>query len=45
MNDDPIYRSRVVCASCPDGVRLELLESAVLDPETPLGEPLGPDDL
>ena len=45
VNDDPIYRSRVVCASCPDGVRLELLESPVLDPETPLGESLGPDDL
>jgi len=43
-NDDPQYQSQVLCAACPDGVRLELLESRVGDPAQPLGVPVEPSE-
>ncbi|MCH2173710.1 VOC family protein [Myxococcota bacterium] len=39
-NDDPQFESKVLCAACPDGVRIELVESRLLDPADPLGEPV-----
>lgn len=43
-NDDPQYQSEVLCAACPDGVRLELIQSPVADPALPLGVPVEPGD-
>ena len=44
-NDDPAYQSRVQCAVCPDGVRLELIESKIGDPAEPLGVPVEDGDV
>ena len=44
QNDDPQYKSKVLCAACPDGVRLELIESRMRDPADPLGMPVEPGD-
>jgi len=41
-NDDPQYQSKVLCAACPDGVRLELIDSRMSNPADPLGVPVQP---